>query len=357
MRVLITGGAGFIGSNLTAKLLDRGSKVQIIDNLHPQVHGQNPDLSFTKHVEFIHGDIRNSELLLEKVKEFMPEIVFHLAAETGTGQSFDELERYNSTNIMGTVNVLNAILNSKKASVQKIVIPSSRSIYGEGDWFNNAGIAVAAESRKQRDLEDGIFNPRDDKGEVLTAPTPNSIVTKLNPVSIYASTKLMQEYLVRQVCEKHGISHSICRLQNVFGPGQSLRNPYTGVLSIFCSQILEDKVLNIYEDGEIVRDFVDVSDVTDALFAASNSQKNLTVDVGNGKPQTILSTAKMMLKIAGKDPDEHLKITGQFRHGDIRSGFADITRAKSQLNWEPKINVETSLENLFNWARHNPNGI
>lgn len=350
-RVLITGGAGFIGSRL-AKNLSRSSKVSVFDNLHPQAHQGNPEnlarLEAAK-ISLHRGDIRDSVALKAAIDEEQPEIIYHLAAETGTGQSFDLPGRYTDVNVMGTVHLIEAIRNSP--NVKRVILAGSRSVYGEGSYINDKGILTPALERIDENMILGDFAPKDVNGTTLR-PVATDARCSVAPASIYASTKLMQEYLLRQAFWGSSTKVGILRLQNVYGPGQSLNNPYTGVLSIFCRQIQEGKTLNIYEDGEITRDFVLVDDVVDAFIRMGTNLKmpEEIIDIGSGQKATILTVAQDLLRLFNEDLNK-LKITGAYRPGDIRYALADIRKAQDLLGWAPKTQLSDGLSALVDWSR------
>lgn len=351
--ILITGGAGFIGSRLALKLVGQGARVTVFDNFHPQAHAGNPSPrpAFSKAgVTVLEGDVRDADMLDAALQNTRPKIVFHLAAETGTGQSFDEPTRYTAVNVIGTTNLIEAI--RKIDTVARVILAGSRSVYGEGACVDDSQTAATAMERSPDDLAAGDYAPKDAKGRTLT-PVPTAAQTcPTAPASIYASTKLMQEFLLQQGFWGTPVQVGILRLQNVFGPGQSLNNPYTGVLSIFSRQIQEGKTLEIYEDGQITRDFVLVSDVVDAFcqMAKADEMPQEIVDIGSGQATTIVDVARHLLDLFGEDPDK-LTITGAFRPGDIRYGVADISLAEQSLDWRPLHDLPKGLKALVEWSR------
>ena len=249
-RVLITGGAGFIGTRLARSLLQSGADVLAYDNLHPQIHGDKPVLDPS--IPLVRGDVRDRHALQAAVHGYRPTIVVHLAAETGTGQSADEPTRYAEVNVVGTAQLIEA-MRSGSQPPRRVVLAATRAVYGEGAYADSAGNLMVPPPRRAADMAARRFGLFDSRGDLLApVPTPESLPPA--PASVYGSTKLMQEYLLQQTASAWGVA--ILRLQNVYGPGQSLRNPYTGVLSIFCQQAMAGQVLNIYEDGDIHRDFV-----------------------------------------------------------------------------------------------------
>jgi dTDP-L-rhamnose 4-epimerase len=325
-------------------------RIVVLDSLHPQVHGPNPAApSLPANVIFKKGRIENRRDLADAIAEADPQIVYHLAAETGTGQSFDEISRYCDVNVIGTA-LLVEELKRRASHLERFVLASSRAVYGEGAHRDHAGNLVVPEARIPERLQRKDFQPQDGDGDkLIPEPTPETFPP--HPSSIYAATKLMQEQVARHGFAGTGVLPVVLRFQNVFGPGQSLRNPYTGVLSIFCSQILAGKTLNIYEDGEIVRDFVYVDDVVSALTKAGSTTKPGVdpINIGSGEGATILNVARKLLHNLGR-PETQLTISGNFRPGDIRYAVADIRRAAERLGWQPKISLEEGLVALADWA-------
>lgn len=351
-KYLVTGGAGFIGSRLAKKLTAHG-QVTVLDNLLPQVHAGNPDNVDRVRscgATLIEADIRDREALAAALNEAKPDVIYHLAAETGTGQSFDLPVRYNDVNVMGTANLIEAV-RSAVPDLERIVLASSRSVYGEGAYVNDAGQQVLASERRAEDMEAGDFSVKCHANQPLS-PIPTNAACPVAPASIYASTKLMQEYLLHQAFWGTRTQIGLLRLQNVYGAGQSLNNPYTGVLSIFCRQIEEDRTLNIYEDGEIIRDFVHVDDVVSAfeMMGTIDTMPDGIIDIGSGEATSILVVARLLLDLLDK-PGDRYTITGAFRPGDIRYAVADISRATDELGWRPQIPLADGLSHLITWSR------
>lgn len=294
---LITGGAGFIGQRLAARL-SGCQPVVVFDSLHPQVHGELPvHVEFPQGVTFVRGDVRDRAALHSVVATYKPRVIYHLAAEAGTGQSFDEVGRYCQVNVLGTSNLVEAI-RAVKGEVSRVVLASSRAVYGEGPYADSSGQVRIAAPRRHEAMTSGDFQVRSGPGGEALSQVPTRAEYGVGPSSIYGSTKLMQEYLLQQASVGSSWETSVLRFQNVYGPGQSLRNPYTGVLSIFCAKLAAGEDLEIFEDGQIVRDFVFVDDVVSALVAAGSpevSVPNVPVDIGSGTSATILDVARVLL--------------------------------------------------------------
>lgn len=352
--IFITGGAGFIGSRLVYALQTQNPSVEltIFDNLHPQVHGANPTTPhFDGNVTFIKGDVSSAIQLKTALSHSKPQIIYHLAAETGTGQSYDEPTRYCQINVLGTTHLIDAIRHV--GGVQKVVLAASRAIYGEGAYLDQKGRYCAGLPRNPSAMSLGNFDvPLPTNFEGPGQATTSKPTLPPSPASIYASTKLMQEYLLTQAGDQAEWSTTILRFQNVYGPGQSLRNPYTGVLSIFSQQLLKGQNLDIFEDGLIARDFVYVDDVVNALILAGykNLLHGTILDIGLGHAVTILEAAKILMAALGRS-DNSYTITGAFRVGDIRHACADISAAYQALGWSPQVSLHDGLHHLAQWAK------
>ena len=353
---MITGGAGFIGSRLALRLLKEGYFVTVLDNLSPQIHGENPEIdsplyqSISGKVDFIKGDITNRndvETALENA-----DAVIHFAAETGTGQSMYEIEKYNRVNVSGTALLLDVLVN-KTHNVKKFVLASSRAVYGEGKYRNADNETVYPENRTLTLMEQGFYEMTDDKGRSLT-PVATDESSKLHPTSYYGLTKLQQEEMVKLVCSSVALPFVILRYQNVYGVGQSLLNPYTGILSIFSTQILSGKETNVFEDGLPSRDFINIEDTVEATFRSLKNDlaNNEIMNVGTGKPTSVLSVAKMLAKMYGKQ--EKINVSGDFRIGDIRHNFADLSKMKRILNFEPTVSFEQGISDFTDWVLKQP---
>ena len=353
--VLITGGAGFIGTHLTRIALDAGHRVRILDNLSPQVHGSDANFEPPAGAEFIHGDI-TVRADLERAIGGVDTIV-HLAAETGTGQSMYEIDRYYRVNVQGTA-LLFDILANREHGIRNIVLGSSRSVYGEGAYLchqcDPAGARRFPAARGPDQLAAHEWtSPCPECGGDLE-PTATREDDRLAPASVYAATKLAQEDLVRVACGALGIANGILRFQNVFGEGQSLKNPYTGILSIFSTRIRLGLSLPIFEDGEETRDFVHVEDVAAALLRCIERpvRGGVTLNVGSGRATSIMEIARMLQQTLGSNIEPH--VTGEYRVGDIRHNHADISRLESVLGYSPAVSVESGIGRFAEWVRTQP---
>ena len=350
MNILITGGAGFIGSSLTIKLLKENHKITILDNLSTQIHGENPEtselyLKIKEKVTFVKGDVRNTEDWLKVLPN--QDAIIHLAAETGTGQSMYEIERYIDVNTKGTAIFLDYLANNK-TNVKKVVIASSRSIYGEGKYSDSKGEFHYPTERLDTNMQKGQFEP-ENKGEILKVVATDED-SKIQPISIYGITKQVQEQIVLNVCKSIGISGVALRFQNVYGPGQSLTNPYTGILSVFSNLILNNKPINIFEDGLESRDFVYIDDVVDSIYLSLFNDKanNKSYNVGTGVATTVSEVAAILQKCYSITVPT--TVSGNYRLGDIRHNFAAIELIKKDLNWNPKMDINTGLKLFSEWV-------
>jgi dTDP-L-rhamnose 4-epimerase len=352
-KVLITGGAGFIGSYLSNKLIDLDYGVTIIDNLHPQIHGEDPHhtsplfSNLNNNVEFIEGDVRNADLLKEHVLD--KDIIIHLAAETGTGQSMYEISRYSDVNNGGTANLLN-VLTTNPNICEKLLIASSRAVYGEGKYLCKEHGVQYPDSRLDSEMQEGNFNCKCDIcGENLSTMS-TSEDSKLAPGSIYGITKLSQEMMMLNVGNALDIPTFALRLQNVYGPGQSLTNPYTGILSIFSNLILQARKINVFEDGLESRDFVFIDDVVNAfiLFINDGYFNSGVYNVGTGEAISVLEVTENLYKAYKKQEDYF--ISGNYRVGDIRHNVADISKI-SALGYKPDFNFEKGIRLFCDWVK------
>lgn len=350
MNILITGGAGFIGSHLAQQLASAGHSVTVLDNLSPQIHGPNCPLAAAARAcaSVIVGDVRERSDWLKALDG--QEAVVHLAAETGTGQSMYEIDRYVDVNIRGTGLLLDLLANHPHR-VRKLLVASSRSIYGEGKAdCPRCGVVYPTE-RLDSALRQGDFEVKCPTCGGNTSQLPTDEASKLHPSSIYGITKLTQEQLVMTAGRSLGIPATALRYQNVYGPGQSLSNPYTGILSIFSTRIRNGNGLNIFEDGQESRDFVYIDDVVDATVAAllSPAADHQVFNVGSGVPTDVITVARTLCEAYGADVP--VEISGNYRLGDIRHNHADLTRARERLGFEPKVSFADGVRRFTEWVR------
>mgnify|MGYP006128892003 CR=1 FL=1 len=352
-KVLVTGGAGFIGLSLVRALVKRGYSVVVLDNLSPQIHS-NPSqtqIEFTKmggEVRFVLGDVTCREDLIECLQGVT--LVVHLAAETGTGQSMYAIEHYTNVNIVGTSLLLDVIAN-EEFPVEKLVVASSRAVYGEGKYScKEHGVSYPG-SRSELFLSQGRFDHYCADCENVLDLLPTDEQSSLKPSSVYGVTKLTQEQLVLAVGAALGISAIALRYQNVYGPGQSLANPYTGILSIFSTRLRNGKNFNIFEDGMESRDFVYIDDVVSATILAIEHPEPIVdmFNVGSGIATSVMDIAKTLKSQLAKDSE--MLITGQYRIGDIRHNFADLEKSQKVLGFRPEYTLAVGLKRFVDWVQ------
>lgn len=352
-NILVTGGAGFIGSNVALKLLDKGYNVTVLDNLSKQIHGDKPEvtsplyLSIKDKVHFIKGSVASREDWMKALEG--QDAVIHLAAETGTGQSMYEIEKYVDTNIGGTALLLDILTNTKH-HVKRVLVAESRAIYGEGKYFCTKCGDVYPKDRRDEDMSKGDFECKCPKcgGEVkLVATTEDSVI---HPSSVYGIAKQVQGQLVHLVCPTIGIESVSFRYQNVYGPGQSLSNPYTGILSIFSTRIKNGNGINIFEDGMETRDFVYIDDVVDATIRGLEvpEANGHVFNVGTGVATDVLTVANTLCEKYGIQVP--IKVSGNYRLGDIRHNYADISLARNILGFEPKWSFSDGIAQFCKWV-------
>ena len=352
-NVLITGGAGFIGTNLALKLVAKGYQVTVLDNLSKQIHGDNPEKtsplyqSIIGKVNFIFGSVTSREDWLKALDG--QDAVIHLAAETGTGQSMYEIEKYVNLNIGGTALLLDILTNTKH-SVKRVLVAESRAIYGEGKYECSSCGEVYPLDRKDEDMSKGDFEchcPKCGKHVKLVATTEDSAI---HPSSVYGIAKQVQGQLVHLVCPTIGVEAVSFRYQNVYGPGQSLSNPYTGILSIFSTRIKNGNGINIFEDGKETRDFVYIDDVVDATIKGLEvpGAAGHVFNVGTGVATDVLTVAKTLCE--KYKVDVPITISGNYRLGDIRHNFADISLARKILGFEPQWSFDKGIGQFAKWV-------
>ncbi len=345
-RILITGGAGFIGSHLADELINTGYEVRVLDNLSEQVHGKGqkiPDY-LNPEVEFQLGDVRDKTAVESALKGV--DAVFHLAAMVGVGQSMYELRDYTEVNNLGTATLLEALI---KNPVEKLVVASSMSIYGEGLYKDAHGSHYQNCERKLEDLKNDRWEMYTKENQLQPVPTPED--KKPNLASVYALSKYYQERLCLMTGQAYNIPTTALRFFNVYGTRQALSNPYTGVLAIFASRLLNDNAPMIFEDGNQKRDFIHVKDVARACRLAMEKPEaaGQVFNIGSGNQYTITEIAQKLSGVMHKTIEPH--ITGKYRIGDIRHCFADTTKAEEILGFKPKTNFEDGLYELAQWLK------
>ena len=351
-NILITGGAGFIGSNLALKLIAKGYQVTVLDNLSPQIHGSNPEstsplyLSIKDKVNFILGSV-TSKSDWEKALQNQDAII-HFAAETGTGQSMYEVQKYVDVNINGTALMLDLLVNGDYP-IKKVVVASSRSIYGEGKYISPELGAVYPIQREAVDMDKGDFEVKYHNSSALTLVGTDE-ESKIHPSSVYGITKQNQEQMVMTVCPTIGIAGVAFRYQNVYGPGQSLKNPYTGILSIFSTQIKNGNGINIFEDGKESRDFVFIDDVVNATILGIEKEEanNQVFNVGTGVATDVVTVANELAK--NYQIDVPIKVSGNYRLGDIRHNYADLSKINQLLGFIPRVSFVEGLQKFAQWV-------
>lgn len=340
---IVTGGAGFIGCALSKQLPDHFDRVIAIDNLHPQIHpdAQRP-ADLDERVEFVHGDVTDAAMWDDLLQDVDPTVVVHLAAETGTGQSLTEATRHAKVNVVGTTEMLDAFVRADKLP-EKVVLTSSRAVYGEGAWADADGNLTYPGQRSDAMLESGTW---DFPGLTATPFVSSKVVP--TPTSVYGSTKLAQENILRSWALAMNVTPVIYRLQNVYGPGQSLINPYTGIVSFFSQKAKAGESIPVYEDGEIIRDFVFIDDVANAIVQGvlHSGANEHAYDIGSGEGTSILRLAQLIAKNYDA-PEPH--INGKYRNGDVRSASTDVTDSKAALDWAPEVMVDEGVVRLCGW--------
>ena len=342
--VLITGGAGFIGSHLADELLRAGYRVRILDNLTPQVHGsvERPDY-LSDEAELVVGDVRDPETVTSALAGI--DAVVHFAARIGVGQSMYEIADYTSVNDLGTAVLLEALLDHP---VAKLLVASSMSVYGEGSYETSDGVPCAPVERTRAQLERGEWEPRGPSGERLCAvPTPETKPPTL--LSFYA----LQKYAQERMCLMFGAAYQTpvvaLRFFNVYGPRQALSNPYTGVLAIFAARLLNGRPPLVFEDGDQRRDFVSVRDVVRAcrLALEQDCARDVVLNVGSGRSVSVREIYEKLARVLGRPIAP--EITGTYRAGDIRHCFADVSRAREVIGFEARVDVEDGIAELGRW--------
>jgi len=350
MSILITGGAGFIGSSLALRLIKEGHQVTIFDNFNSQIHTKKQlNENLKNHVALIVADIRDRDSLKRSLKDVT--VIVHFAAETGTGQSMYEIDRYFGVNVQGTAVLLDLLQNADcSESLRSIVVASSRAIYGEGAYnCKSHGIVFPTQRTRER-MSLSMYDPICPfcKAIVNMVPTPES--SPFMPMSMYGLTKQVQEQAILMFARTRGINGFGLRYQNVYGPGQSLKNPYTGILAVFSNLARQNKSIEIYEDGLESRDFVYIDDVVEATIRSINyaGQYIGPLNVGSGIASNVLTVAEEIK--AYFNSSSEIKVTGCFRVGDIRHNIADLSKLKDVLGFVPEVTFKSGLTNFLNWA-------
>ncbi len=349
--VLITGGAGFIGSALSRRLVEAGYDVAVMDILLPQVHAGRQAIDLPPSVRFFTGDVTHAPDVDAVLRLFRPSQIVHLAAETGTAQSLAQATRHGSVNVVGTTQLLDALSRSSIVPDQ-IVLASSRAVYGEGAWQSGSH-TFYPRPRSHAQLVAEIWDPQGPNGE-RAVPLPHRAgQTEPRPTNIYGATKLAQEHLLAAWTAAHDTNLSVLRLQNAYGPGQSLSNPYTGVVPFFARLSRQQRPSEVYEDGRILRDLVFIDDVIDALFATIEEPaiESRCLDIGSGTATSIHELAR---KIAAIFDAPEPVVVPKFRDGDIRAASCDIEPAKNELGWHPKWALDDGLRVLLEWIGRQP---
>lgn len=347
MKILVTGGAGFVGSHLVDRLVECGHSVRVLDNLDPQVHGQGvtrPDVLHPA-AELCVADVRDRDAVRAALEGI--EAVFHQAAAVGVGQSMYEIEHYVSVNSLGAAVVLEALVE-RRQQLRRVVVASSMSIYGEGAYRDAAGQLVFPSPRDEAQLEARRWELCGDDGAPLQpAPTAESKV--LAPTSVYATTKRDHEELFLSVGRAYDIPTVALRYFNIYGTRQSLSNPYTGVIAIFSSRVLNGNPPLIFEDGNQSRDFIHVSDVVRANLLALEREEAVgqVYNVGTGRRASVLEVAEVLLRARNLRVDA--EIVSQYRAGDIRHCYADVTRIARDLGFEARVSLEDGMAELLGW--------
>lgn len=347
---LVTGGAGFIGTAMSAGLAAAFGRVVALDSLHPQVHAtpERP-AALAPAVELVTGDVTDPAAWDRLLADVRPDVVVHLAAETGTGQSLTESTRHAQTNVVGTTQMLDA-LRRHEVRPRRIVLSSSRAVYGEGAWRRQDGELFLPGQRTAEILDRHEWDFPGAEPVAMAAAT-----TMPAPVSVYGATKLAQEHIISAWAKSEGVQAVTLRLQNVYGPGQSLTNSYTGIMALFCRLARQGQSIPLYEDGAVRRDFVLVDDVARALLLAATAPEpgDQPIDIGSGEHQTIADAASLIARYYGA-PEPH--ITGQYRQGDVRHAWADVSRAAAVLGWTPQVSLEAGVARLAAWVDEQQGG-
>src|SRR3954464_11513365 len=347
-KILVTGGAGFIGSHLVDALIARGHQVRVLDGLVPQVHASDEPQFLNEKAEFVRADICDRSALQRALDGVS--VVFHQAAEVGVGQSMYEMERYVRANTLGTSILLEEIV-ARRDTIKKVIVASSMSVYGEGAYTCPKHGAQSPKLRSPEQLAKHDWELHCESCGSALKPTPTSEEKPIFPTSVYAISKQDQEQLCLVVGRSYGVPTVALRYFNVYGDRQALSNPYTGICAIFSSRLLNDQSPLVFEDGEQTRDFVHVSDIVQGnLLAMETSGGDFEMmNIGTGVPTSVNQIAKMLSKGLGKKVPA--QIVGKFREGDIRHCVADISKARKLIGFEPAVKLEKGVPELLAWVK------
>lgn len=347
-NILITGGAGFIGSAIAERLISLEYNITILDNLSSKIHNnRNIYDKLKKKTNFFIGDINVRKDWENAILD--QDAIIHLAAETGTGESMYDIYNYTNTNVSATALMLDVLTNSQH-KVKKILLGSSRAVYGEGMYKCKEQGVVFPSCRKNKDLKVGVYDFMSQSSNSKLIPIPTNEESHILPTSVYAINKLNQEQLILLVAKNLNINTTVLRFQNVFGPGQSLSNPYTGILSIFSTIILNNNNIDVYEDGLQSRDFIYIDDVVEASYLAlTDNDSGEVFNVGSGMSVSVLDVAEKLKLLFNSDIN--IEISGKYRTGDIRHNFADISKIKNHLGFCPKISFDKGLAKFVSWVQ------
>lgn len=347
-RILITGGAGFVGSHLADALLELDHEVRIFDNLTPQVHQNGLPEYLAGQVHFVEGDLRDFDAVRDAVRDI--DVIFHFGAAVGVGQSMYEIAHYMSANTMGTANLLQAVLD-EDVKIEKMIVASSMSIYGEGKYLCVQCGEVTPSERNQQQLKEKRWEPVCPKCGQDLAPVPTDESKPLQCSSYYALSKKDQEEMVLLFGRTYGLPTVALRYFNIYGTRQALSNPYTGVAAIFASRLLNERAPLVFEDGRQMRDFVSVHDIVHANLLAMerNSADGLALNVASGEPVNVREVASTLASALGMEIAP--EITGKYRAGDIRHCFADISAARKYLGYESSVKFSDGIRELVSWLR------